>query len=162
IVKQTNGSDNNAAPGPLVLVGDPVTWTYQVTNTGNVPLPSVAVTDDRAGSICTDVPLAPNHATSRTITPSAVRGQSDHTVTSTTRFDTLTTEGRMRTVPTSPTTITLSLHAALPISIVKQTNGSDNNAAPGPLVLVGDPVTWTYQVTNTGNVALQSVAVTDD
>ena len=29
------------------------------------------------------------------------------------------------------------------ITIVKKTNGTDNNAVPGPNVLVGSPVTWT-------------------
>ena len=29
-----------------MTVGDPVTWTYVVTNPGNVPIANVAVTDD--------------------------------------------------------------------------------------------------------------------
>ena len=36
------------APGPFVPIGSAVTWTYLVTNTGNVPLSAVNVTDDRA------------------------------------------------------------------------------------------------------------------
>ena len=37
------------APGPGIPVGDPVTWTYVVTNPGNLPITDVAVTDDHAG-----------------------------------------------------------------------------------------------------------------
>jgi hypothetical protein len=47
IVKMTNGTDNNDPTGPYILVGDPVTWTYRVTNTGNVTLTSVTVTDNQ-------------------------------------------------------------------------------------------------------------------
>ncbi len=32
-----------------MVVGSTVTWTYVVTNTGNVPLANVTVTDDQAG-----------------------------------------------------------------------------------------------------------------
>src|SRR4029079_2010997 len=38
IVKLTNGTDNDSPTGPHVPVGSTVTWTYQVTNPGNVPL----------------------------------------------------------------------------------------------------------------------------
>src|SRR6185295_15158593 len=47
IVKLTNGTDNDTPTGPVVLVGSTVTWTYNVTNTGNVTLTNVAVTDDK-------------------------------------------------------------------------------------------------------------------
>jgi len=47
IVKRTNGTDNNTPTGPTVTVGDVVTWTYLVTNTGSTePLRDVAVVDD--------------------------------------------------------------------------------------------------------------------
>jgi hypothetical protein len=48
------------------------------------------------------------------------------------------------------------------VSIVKATNGADANAAPGPSIAVGDPVVWTYVVTNTGTAALSNVTVVDD
>jgi uncharacterized repeat protein (TIGR01451 family) len=48
------------------------------------------------------------------------------------------------------------------IAIVKLTNGTDNDTGTGPFVPVGSTVTWTYIVTNTGNVTLSNVVVTDD
>ena len=41
------------------------------------------------------------------------------------------------------------------IAIVTMTNGTDNDAGPGPAVLAGSTVNWTYVVSNTGNVALR-------
>jgi len=47
------------------------------------------------------------------------------------------------------------------IKIVKTTNGQDADSIPGPTILTGCPVTWTYTVTNAGNAALRDVSVTD-
>jgi hypothetical protein len=46
LVKLTNGTDNNSAPGPFVPVGSTVTFTYVVTNPGTEPLSGVTVRDD--------------------------------------------------------------------------------------------------------------------
>jgi uncharacterized repeat protein (TIGR01451 family) len=47
VKKFTNGEDADAAPGPSITPGAPVTWTYVVDNTGNVPITEVALVDDR-------------------------------------------------------------------------------------------------------------------
>ena len=49
IVKLTNGTNNDLPTGPLVPAGSVVTWTYNVTNPGNVPLRNVTVTDNKPG-----------------------------------------------------------------------------------------------------------------
>ncbi len=47
ILKETNGTNNDSAPGLSVPVGTPITWTYLVTATGsNEPIKNVVVTDD--------------------------------------------------------------------------------------------------------------------
>ena len=46
LIKLTNGTDNNAPPGPVVPVGSTVTFTYLVTNTASTPLEGVRVKDD--------------------------------------------------------------------------------------------------------------------
>src|SRR5262249_48935358 len=50
LVKLTNGTNNVSGIGPLLIVGNPVTWTYQVSNTGNVPLTGVTVADNQPGA----------------------------------------------------------------------------------------------------------------
>ena len=47
VVKLTNGTDNDSAPGIFVPVGSTVIFSYSVTNPGDVPVASVVVTDDQ-------------------------------------------------------------------------------------------------------------------
>ncbi len=51
IKKSTNGEDADNAPGPSILVGSPVTWSYVVTNTGTINLSGIVVVDDRGVSV---------------------------------------------------------------------------------------------------------------
>ena len=47
------------------------------------------------------------------------------------------------------------------IDIEKDTNGVQSDVAPGEVINVGEAVTWTYVVVNTGSVALLDATVTD-
>jgi uncharacterized repeat protein (TIGR01451 family) len=54
IEKATNGvdaDDPDAGDAPIIEPGDPVTWTYVVTNIGNVDLFNVVVTDDQGATV---------------------------------------------------------------------------------------------------------------
>lgn len=60
LVKKTNGADG---AGGDILIGETVTWTYEVTNAGQVPLTDITVTDDKVASadiICDDTDDADN------------------------------------------------------------------------------------------------------
>ena len=63
LVKTVNGQDANTPTGPRVTVGESVTLGYVVTNTGNVDLQSVSVTDLDLGPVsCPQDGLAPNES----------------------------------------------------------------------------------------------------
>src|SRR5262249_41278611 len=50
----TPAEDANSAPGVILPVGASITWTYLVTNPGNVPLSGVTVKDDAGTSTTSD------------------------------------------------------------------------------------------------------------
>ena len=147
IEKSTNGVDADAAPGPSVPVGDPIVWTYVVTNTGNVTVDAIAVTDDQLGAVsCPSTSLPATESMTCTMTGVAVAGQYENTAT---------VQGTASTnAPVSDTDVSHYFGAAAGIDIEKATNGLDADVAPGPVLQVGDSVTWTYTVTNTGNVPI--------
>jgi uncharacterized membrane protein len=157
LTKYTNGQDADTPTGPVVAVGSTVTWTYRITNTGNVTLTSLTLTDDKVGGItCPVTLLAPGATTLCTKTGTAVIGQYKNTAIVT---------GTPTVGPTTPVTDTNPSHyfAAKPtIKVTKYTNGEDADALTGPVVKPGDTVTWTYRITNTGNVTLTNVTLVDD
>ena len=56
-----DADDPNAGDAPQIGVGDTVTWTYKVTNTGDTNLWDVRVTDDQIGNVSCPLPaLSPN------------------------------------------------------------------------------------------------------
>ena len=76
IEKSTNGQDADDPTGPSIPAGQPVNWTYDVTNTGNVTLVDVGVTDDQGVSVtCPATTLAPGEAMQCTASGVAVEGQ---------------------------------------------------------------------------------------
>jgi hypothetical protein len=155
IVKQTNGTDNDTPPGLFVEAGSPITWTYLVTNTGNVPLTDIAVTDDRGVTVnCPATSLGDGQSMTCTASGTAVAGQYTNVGT---------VEGKPPAGPDVTASNPDNYFGSRPgVSIVKSTNGQDANAAPGPFIPVGGAVNWTYLVTNTGNVPLADIAVADD
>ena len=155
VFKYTNGLDANEPPGPNRLIGDEVVWTYDVVNTGNTALNGIVLEDDILGTITCPQdtlgvgrrcdarpPASPNGASTPTPPPSPA-----------------STRSRSPT----PTTIRRTTSACcIDIDIEKSTNGEDADDPTGPQIPVGDPVTWTYVVTNPGDVPLADVVVTDD
>ena len=75
IEKATNGEDADDPPGPEITIGDVVTWTYVVTNTGDVPL-DVSVSDDQGVPvICPKTMVGVNESVTCTAVGIAVEGQ---------------------------------------------------------------------------------------
>ncbi|MFJ5926979.1 LPXTG cell wall anchor domain-containing protein [Kitasatospora sp. NPDC092948] len=143
------------AAGPFRL-GETVNYTYTVTNTGTAAVSSVVVSDDRVASVtCGASSLNPGQSTtchgSYTITEEDV--QAGH-VTNTARASGTDPEGRpVESAPGEATVETTSSASSLSITKRADVKGSAR---------VGDTVTYTYTVTNTGATVLTGVTVRDD
>jgi uncharacterized repeat protein (TIGR01451 family) len=130
-----------------VRAGDRITFTITVTNAGDVPLTGVAVTDDRTPACAqTFGTLAPRAKQTYTCTAPAPPDDFTNTATATGE------DPLGREVKVTDDAVVDVIHPA--IAIVE-------DAAPAQ-VREGDTVTWTITVTNTGDVPLTDVAVTDD
>ncbi len=165
IVKFVNGQDANTAPGPSVTTGSTLTFTYVVTNTGNVPLVNVAVTDDKLGAVTSFTGdtngnglLDTNETWTYTTTAVAQVGQQTNTGTVTGQ-DANSPPG---TAVSDDDPANYSGAAPVAVNIVKFVNGEDADSPTGPHLAIGSAITFTYVVTNTGTSPLSNVVVIDD
>jgi uncharacterized repeat protein (TIGR01451 family) len=158
LTKFTNGVDAPNPPGPLLLVGSQVTWTYQVTNTGNVTLSSVTVTDDPEGNVkCPKTTLAPGESTFCTDKDKVDFGQYKNAAGVTA----VTPSGRQ--VSDGDVSHYFGVFTLDPeVQILKLTNNIGAPNPPGPTVIIGSTVRWTYVVLNSGGMPLTGIKVTDD
>ncbi|HXW00567.1 MAG TPA: hypothetical protein VEC93_19275, partial [Anaerolineae bacterium] len=156
--KFTNDEEADTPPGPMVPVGEPVTWAYLVTNTGQITLTNIVVTDSDLNVTvsCPKNELIPEEHMTCTASGTAAAGQHSNT-------------GHVEAEDVSQSQTLVSADddshyfgVDSGITLQKSTNGQDANAAPGPSILVGGSVNWTYLVHNTGNVTLSNIQVSDD
>jgi len=120
-----------------------VTYTYNVTNTGDTTL-TVGLTDDKFGTIFTGLSLGPGVSNITTVTKTLIANTTN----------TATATGVDQTGASVNATATATVNVIHPaISLAKTPSASkiENNTS----------VTYTYNVTNTGDVALTG-NVTDD
>ena len=164
IEKATNGVDADTSPIPLT-VGDPVTWSYEVTNTSDEELINVVVTDDREGTVrCPQTALVIGES----MTCTSINGTAgDGLYINVASVDAEALDGRVAFDSDPSQYLALPTGAGPAIDIEKLTNGQDADSAPGPTLIAGTDVTWTYILTNTGTTTVgfgagQVILVTDD
>jgi uncharacterized repeat protein (TIGR01451 family) len=160
IEKYTNGQDADLPTGPSIPVGGTVNWTYYITNTGDVALTGINVTDNQPG-----------------VTPVYVSGDDGDGALNVTEIwiyqatgvavvgqyaNIGTVVGYYGAVPVTDSDPSHYLGLGPGIDIEKHTNGIDADTAPGPYISINSTVNWTYIVTNTGDLDLTGIVVTDD
>ncbi len=178
VQKFTNGSDNLNLP-----VGSAVTWTYLVTNNGNVALTNVEVIDDQKGVKveCPAAVLDVSSSMTCKATGAATSGQYTNNATVSATGE--TSAGISVPLPDDPSMHSVSHYFGYKpsVTIKKYTNVTDPgkgagatkdaddaqatggaNSAVNHIVPIGSTAWWLYTVTNTGNTPLTKVAVTDD
>ncbi|MEL6983202.1 MAG: SdrD B-like domain-containing protein, partial [Actinomycetota bacterium] len=162
IEKTTNGQDADTPTGPVIPVGSPVEWRYAITNNGDFPLVDVAVVDDQGVTVsCPMTTLDPGESMVCTGSGVATAGQ----------YSNLGTVSGQPTDPNTGDPFGGPISGSDPshyfgggggLVIEKSTNGQDADVPPGPSITEDRPVNWTYTVTNTGNLTVTGVSVSDD
>lgn len=151
-------SFTKTADGPFVAKDDIVTFTLAVTNTGTVTLSNVQITDSFfTPAVSCTIP---------TLLPGAVNStcQASYTVTQT-------------DVDNGQITNTASISASAPVGVTPPTATTATAVVQGPVsapavsiaktpsattyAAVNDVINYTFAVTNSGNVTLTNLSVTD-
>jgi len=156
IVKTSDATGTNA-------VGDTITYSYDVENTGNVALTNVTVTDAHIGLsviLCTPAQgsnLNPGDMMSCSATYVVTQadvnaGQIDNTgvVTGTDPDSNPVTDNDLLSEP-------VAQNPALALTKTGTLNDDDGTSG----VSAGDTISYSFQVENTGNVTLTNISVTD-
>ena len=133
-------------------VGDIIKYWYNVTNTGNVNLTSLTVTDTRLGDITLDTyALIPNEVAHGTKNYTVHQEDVCADIVNNATADATDRCGKAVTNISADVTVTTPYTADL--MITKEANVSSAG--------VGDVIKYWYNVTNTGNVNLTGLTVTD-
>ena len=155
--KSTNGIDADTIPGPTIAYDSKVTWSYEVKNTGNVPLNMLEITDDKLGVICKVDTLAVNKSKICKHSGKAVTGQYSNMGTVTAK-----SSRNIKVTASDPSHYVGGDKPNPLIDIEVATNGSDADNPTGPKIEYDSVVKWSYLVKNSGNVELKNIVVTDD
>jgi hypothetical protein len=135
-----------------VKAGSEVTYTYTVTNTGSTPLLNVTVTDDKCAPVeytagDTDTNEALGLTETWTFTCKAVLNQTTENTAVATGEDRLGQQVKDDAIA----------KVIVPKPGIKVLKSASADSVP-----VGSSVTYTYTVTNTGDIELLNVKVADD
>jgi uncharacterized repeat protein (TIGR01451 family) len=151
-VGNCNPSDplvKTANPLTYSTVGAVINYTYIVTNLGNVALTGLKVTDDKTSVSCPKDTLTVNETVTCTASYTILQGDLD--------------AGSVTNHATSFTDQTGPVYAQATVTAVVQTGLTiDKTVTESTYTLVSDILHYHYLVTNTGNVTLTGVSVTDD
>ncbi len=157
---QKSAAVTATGPNGALLAGDSIDYTYVVTNTGNVSVSDIDVSDDLAGlsSIaCATYALAPQASTSCSAVYTVTQADVDAgSVVNTASVSAKDPAGNA--VPPAKAGNTVDVPGTASLSLVKTASISPNTAG---LDTFGAVITYTYTVENTGTVTLSSLQIQD-
>ncbi len=175
IEKRTNGEDADEPTGPLILVDETAFFTYEVSNSGNLPLTITTVSDDNGTPEDPDDDFAPAAVEVEGVNVGDTNADGRLDLDETWQYEAsrVVTIGQYRNVGSvsafDPREVVVTdsdpshhLGIAAGVDIEKLTNGEDADTPTGPLIPVGDEVMFVYEVRNLGNVPFTVSTITDD
>ncbi|MFC4878280.1 DUF7507 domain-containing protein [Microbulbifer halophilus] len=149
--------DLSKAAGPPSgnSAGDTVEYTFTVTNSGNVTIDGIAIDDPQldVAANCDTTTLAPGASASCSGSHSITQAEVDAGRVENTATANGTDPGGNTVSATDSATATLSAAPALSL---------EKTALESGYAGVGDTLNYRYRVTNSGNVTVDEIAVSDD
>ncbi|MCL2781872.1 MAG: hypothetical protein FWD74_10390, partial [Actinomycetia bacterium] len=153
----------SASPDTAQNVGDVITFSFLVTNTGNVTLTDVSVTDVQAapagpldGPIDCQQPLVvltPGGQVTCTATYTLTQADVDAGGVGDTAVAHGTPPGTDVPVDSPPSQVVVDVPPSAGLSVAKTSDATS--------FVVGQKITYSFRVTNTGNVTLDNIVVHD-
>jgi uncharacterized repeat protein (TIGR01451 family) len=150
-----------ADPGTVSKAGQTITYSFTVTNTGNVTLSDIAVDDSDfsgTGSLsaidCPDGSLYAGQVETCTADYRVTQADIDAGSISNTATAHGTPPGSSTPLPSGPSTSTVTTTRTPAMTVVK-------TADVKAITKAGQKVTYTFAITNTGNVTISDPKVTD-
>ncbi|MBP3088318.1 hypothetical protein EML15_04040 [Corynebacterium sp. sy017] len=173
LVKKINAVDANTTQDAVVVDADSdMNIMFEVTNTGDMPLKDIVVSDDvitdPSNITCPGRPekLNPGAKLICYATLPAPQAGEMHTNTGTVTATPVDKDGNP--VGDTPLTDSDPANARVPkprvpgVRVVKKINGEDANREPGVAVKPGESLNISFEVSNTGETPLKDVTVSDD
>ena len=161
--------DATVPGGTANVAGEVISYTIAVTNTGNAAIAGVAVSDPftsdeapvlvggfNSGDLDTDNKLDVNETWHYTASHAVTQAELD---AGGTIDNTATATGTGATSDSDDASVPVSQVSSLDLDKVTADGASEGD---GRDVLVGETIVWKYTVTNTGNVTLYSITITDN
>jgi len=153
----SNNADNDGSGS--VSVGDILSYTFEVENTGSAILTNVTVTDDMVGAVnCPKSTLDP--AESMTCTAAYIVQQTDVNAGQIVNNADVSGAGPEGDTATAEDTVITDIPQESSLDLVKSMAGYADNDGSGTITK-DDVLTYEFVVTNNSNVTLSSVEVTD-
>jgi len=134
-------------------IGDNITYTYVIVNTDNVTIEGLILTDDKLGNIpLADTTLAPGDNTTAT---------ANHTVVLADFPGPLENTATVSGTSQKSDNITASASTSVELIPYEESIGLTKNA-DRVSASIGDNITYTYVITNTGDLDIDDLSLTDD
>jgi len=176
-----NGYRSDTPPGPYLLAGRIVTWTYTITNTGNVAFNNIIVTNQFSGAIDSNDNIVPTFVGDdddnglldvgevwifrwrQTVGNDTYIAKPIISADPANDLNTPIPGPDGQPLPTVTATDRLYYVGVRPaIKLTIQPNNLSAGTLPGPAIVVAEPMTWTYVITNSGTMPLSNIRLEDD
>jgi len=164
IEKSTEGYDADDPPGPYIPVGESITLQYEVSNPEtDYRFIDIQVTDDEGVMVnCPSTRLDPGDepmiCTAEATANLGQQGFAGHVSAS---VILVSSDEKLGEINNSDPNHYFG-YTPPGLTLMKYTNGIYVEGPPGPELVVGSRVTWTYEVTNESNAHVSDISVNDD